>query len=196
MARMARCLLDGGYYHILTRGLDRRRLFRCRQDFEYFLKLMRACRDKYMNFIIHYCLMPNHIHLLLKMRNGKDLSKFMQSLLQVYAVSYRKKYGSAGFIFQNRYKSKLIDNDAYLMECARYIERNPLRAKIIDKLEEYPWSSYHYYSRGKADNLINLNNPLYESLGQTAEDRRKSYAKYILQERLYEHIVDQAFRIG
>jgi len=139
--------------------------------------------------------MPNHIHLLIKVEKSNDLPKFMQLILQIYASKFRKKYKSVGFVFQNRYKSKLIDNDAYLLECARYIERNPLRANIVNNLSEYPWSSYFYYSETKTDDIITLENPLYNSLAQTVEDRRKAYVKYISEERLYDHIIDKTFRI-
>lgn len=119
----------------------------------------------------------------------------MQSLLQKYASKFRKKYKSVGFVFQNRYKSKLIDNDAYLLECARYIERNPLRANIVKELSEYLWSSYSYYSKGKIDDIITLDNPLYNALAQTAQGRQEAYVKYISEERPYDRIVDKSFRI-
>jgi len=80
--------------------------------------------------------MPNHIHLLVQAQKAKDLPKFMQGILQVYAHYYRKKYCSAGFVFQNRYKSSFIDKDSYLLECARYIERNPLK---LDRVA--PWGT-------------------------------------------------------
>lgn len=195
MPRIARCLINGGYYHIVTRGIDRRRLFRYKQDFECFSMIIQEYLRSYKIHILHYCLMPNHIHLLVKAEKGNDLPKFMQLLLQVYASKFRKKYKSVGFVFQNRYKSKLIDNDAYLLECARYIERNPLRADIVSELSEYPWSSYSYYSKGKTDDIINLDNSLYSSLAETVEDRQKAYVKYISEERPYDHIIDKAFRI-
>ncbi|MFH1440526.1 MAG: transposase [Candidatus Omnitrophota bacterium] len=195
MPRIARCLVDGGYYHIVTRGIDRRKLFRCKQDFESFYKIIQEYLKKYKIYLLHYCLMSNHIHLLVKAEKGNDLPKFMQSLLQKYASKFRKKYKSVGFVFQNRYKSKLIDNDAYLLECARYIERNPLRAKIVTELSGYVWSSYSYYGKGKTDDIITLDNSLYSSLAQTAQGRQEAYVKYIFEERPYDYIVDKTFRI-
>ncbi len=195
MPRIARCLIDEGCYHIVTRGIDRRRLFRYKQDFESFYRIIQEYLKKYKIYLLHYCLMPNHIHLLVKAEKSHDLPKFMQSLLQKYASKFRKKYKSVGFVFQNRYKSKLIDNDAYLLECARYIERNPLRANIVKELSEYLWSSYSYYSKGKIDDIITLDNPLYISLAQTAQGRQEAYVKYISEERPYDYIVDKSFRI-
>jgi len=195
MPRTPRVLLDGGYYHILTRGNDRRKLFRYRQDYVYFLKIIRRYLVKFRVEILHYCLMPNHIHLLIQVRVSKDLPKFMQAVLQVYAGYFRKKYNSVGFIFQNRYKSCLIEKDSYLLECGRYIERNPLRAKITHSLFDYAWSSFAFYANGKSNDIITTVDPLYLELSKTEEQRQQRYQEYILEERPYEHIVDNAFRI-
>ncbi len=142
MPRRPRVLVDGGYYHILTRGNDRRKLFRYRSDYRYFRDITKKYLDKFDLTILHYCLMPNHIHSLLCADNASELPKFMQGILQVYADYFRKRYDSTGFVFQNRYKSLLIEKDSYLIECGRYIERNPLRAGIVQNLSVYGFSSY------------------------------------------------------
>jgi len=89
----------------------------------------------------------------------------------------------------------VIDNDAYLLECARYIERNPVRAKIMDDVAGYPWSSYHYYAKGSADSIITLPNSLYLAMADTDIKRREAYASFIRMQRAYDLIVDKAFRI-
>lgn len=195
MPRGSRLIVDGGYYHIITRGIDRRQLFRYRQDYETFLKLIREYKDKHKVYIFNYCLMPNHIHLLLKPEKAPGLPKFMQLVLQVYASQFRRKYKSTGFVFQNRYKSRLIDNDAYLLECARYIERNPLRARIVSELSQYRWSSFSYYAYGRQNDIITLPNPLFLELARENQARQEAYISYVLQERPYDLIVDKAFRI-
>lgn len=195
MPRKPRVLVDGGYYHIVTRGIDCRRLFRYDQDYRYFLELISKYLLKFQVQVIHYCLMPNHLHLLVRADRAVDLPKFLQVVLQVYASFFRKKYRSTGFVFQNRYKSRFINSDSYLLECGRYIERNPLRAKIESDLSEYPWSSYLFYANGKESTIIKTSNPLYLSLGNNAQERQQKYREYLLQERPYEHIVDNAFRI-
>ncbi|MDP2905684.1 MAG: transposase, partial [Candidatus Omnitrophota bacterium] len=121
MPRRPRVLIDNGYYHVVTRGIDKRRLFQDQQDYRCFKELMKEYLDEFQVNILHYCLMPNHIHLLIWAINADDLPKYMQGVLQVYASQFRKKYQSVGFIYQNRYKSNLIDKDSYLLECARYI---------------------------------------------------------------------------
>ncbi len=195
MPRRPRVLIDNGYYHVVTRGIDKRRLFQDQQDYRCFKDLMKEYLDEFQINILHYCLMPNHIHLLVWAVKADDLPKFMQGVLQVYASQFRKKYHSVGFIYQNRYKSHLIDKDSYLLECARYIERNPLRAGLTDDLFSYPWSSFPLYAKGIPDDIIKTVDPLYLALADTDEKRRKIYAGRVLEERPYEHIVDKAFRI-
>lgn len=195
MPRTARVLLDGGYYHILTRGIDKRILFYCAQDYSYFLEVMKEYLAKFKVFVMNYCLMPNHLHLLIYAEEARDLPRFMQLVLQVYASYFRKKYKSTGFIFQNRYKSRLINNDAYLLECARYIERNPLRAKIVKDLADYLWSSFSFYAREKEDAIITIANPGYLNLGDTKERRQQQYVGYASIDRLYEYIIDKEFKI-
>ncbi|MBU4251500.1 MAG: transposase [Candidatus Omnitrophica bacterium] len=196
MPRTARVLVDQGYYHIVTRGIDCRRLFRYKQDYELFLGIVATYLNKFKVLVMNYCLMPNHVHLLMKAEIASDLPVFMKAILQVYAAKFRRKYKSAGFVFQNRYKSRLIDNDAYLLECARYIERNPVRAKIVVDVTEYPWSSYHYYAKCAADKIIALSNPLYLDMADTDIKRREAYASFIHLQRAYDPIVDKALRIA
>lgn len=196
MPRGPRNLAEGGYYHIVTRGNDRRRLFRCNQDYFLFLKIVKTYLEELKLNILHYCLMPNHVHFLVQLVKSQDLSKFMQGVLQVYANYFRKQYKSTGFVFENRYKSLLIDKESYLLECGRYIERNPLRAGLTDDLLNYPWSSFSLYAKGKNHAIINKLNPLYLALGQTDQERQERCFKYVMQERPYEHIIDEAFRIS
>jgi putative transposase len=194
MPRRPRILLDGGYYHILTRGNDRRRIFRYKQDYSCLLKIIEVYLAKFQVSILHYCLMPNHIHLLIQAQRAKDLPKFMQAILQVYASYFRKKYNSVGFIFQNRYKSYLIEKESYLLECARYIERNPIRAKIATNLLDYPWNSFSFYAKRIDNSIITTINPLYLELAKTELERKQRYQNYISEERPYEHIVDKVFK--
>ncbi len=195
MPRKPRILIEGGYYHILTRGNDRRKLFRYRQDYRYFLEIIKRYLTKFQISIVHYCLMPNHLHLLIQAHKAGDLPKFMQGILQVYADYFRKKYDSVGFVFQNRYKSFLIESEAYLLECGRYIERNPLRAGITDDLLNYPWSSFSFYAVSKRSDIIKLMNPVYLSLANTEKERQLHYQNYVYKERPYDLIVDKALRI-
>ncbi len=196
MPRIARNLVDNGYYHIVTRGLDRRRLFRYKQNYELFLDTTAKYLKQYKVYILHYCLMPKHLHFLMKAIVASDLPKLMQVILQVYAAGFRKKYKSTGFVFQNRYKSRLISDDAYLLECARYIERNPVRAKLVEDASEYPWSSFSYYAKGTKNKIITLTNTLYLDMADNDTGRKSAYIRFINETRPYDSIVDKEFKIS
>lgn len=195
MPRRPRSLVDLGFYHVLTRGNDRKKIFKSPEDYCQFLRILKRYLKKYKIRIMHYCLMPNHIHLPIQTIKGADLPKFMQEVLQVYAHHYRKEYGSVGFVFQNRYKSFHIDKESYLLECARYIERNPVRAKLVSKILEYPWSSLNYYVKGNNDGIIIKENPFYVSMASNDSERRQRFYELVLEDRPYDQVVDDYFRI-
>ena len=195
MPRKARHIIDNGYYHITTRGNDRRRVFQCDDDYVRMLDIIKLYIDKYLVQIFHYCLMPNHIHFLLQAIRSVDLPKFMQGILQVYANYFHKRYDSVGFLFQNRYKSIHIEKESYLLECARYIERNPMLAKICDDPKEYSWSSYLFYAEGKENRLIKKPNPCFSNLSGNPRDCRRMFRDFVLKEGPYDHIIDRALRM-
>jgi putative transposase len=195
MPRQARQLVDGHYYHILTRGNDRKRIFRSRQDYLCFKRMVKEGLEKHRVSIYHYCLMGNHMHFLIKAIEANSVPLFFKNVFQRYACRFRKRYRHTGYLFQNRYKSYLIDKESYLLECARYIERNPFRAGMADDMEGYPWTSYLYYARGAQDDIIIEKNPLYTELSDNDAERQRRYRDYILQERPYELIVDKGLRI-
>jgi putative transposase len=196
MPRQARLLIEGGYYHILTRGNNKVSIFRSQQDFTFFLNLVKQVIKKHPITIFHYCLMSNHVHFIIKAINTKDVSKFYQILLQRYAIYFRKKYQHIGFVFQNRYKSYAIEKEEYLLECARYIERNPLRSNIVAHPKDYKWSSFLCYAQGRNNDIITQLNPLYIELAREQKERWRLYSEYILQVRAYEKIIDKAFKVS
>ena len=195
MPRSARTISDETYYHIITRGIDRRKLFRYPIDYRNFKMIVLDYLEKFPVSILNYCFMPNHLHFLMYVKQGAMLAKFMQGILQVYAFRFREKYKSAGFIFQNRYKSHIIDKEGYLLDCARYIERNPLRANLVENLSDYPWSSFHFYAAGKQDEIIQEVNPLYLELAPAKEIRQQQYLDFIAKPRAFEDIIDKEFRV-
>jgi len=195
MPRKPRYLIDMGCYHILTRGNDRKIIFRCKKDYERFLEILKTYLEKFKIIIFNYCLMPNHFHLLIQVQEAKDLPKFMQGVLQVYASYFRKKYNSVGFVFQNRYKSFYINNENYLLECARYIERNPLRAEITNNIFEYPWNSFSFYTEGIENGIIKAANPCYLGLSESKTERQSRFRDYVFEDRPYDRMVDEFFSI-
>lgn len=195
MPRTPRIIEDGRYYHVLTRGNDRKRIFRCRQDFLLFLKLVRESMVKHPVGICHYCLMSNHIHFLVRVIKSADFPKFFQILLQRYAHNFRKRYHHTGFLYQNRYKNYPVEKDAYLLDCARYIERNPVRAAMVLDPGKYQWSSYKRYAFGQKDDIITELNPLYTQLASIDAERQRIYKEYVIEERPYELLVSKGLGI-
>lgn len=194
MPASRRLIYDDSLYHIVQKGNNGRKIFEEDADFEKFLFLMSRYLTKLKVEIYHYCLMPTHIHLLLKIFEKKVLAKFMQGILQSYRFSYKRKYDYAGYLYQGRYRSKFVAKDEYLLECGRYIERNPVRAGIVKNPEEYKWSSCSYYTHGKANNII-TEDPLYYTFGNSRKECQKRYKEYVSMPRPYEEIVDKEFNL-
>ncbi|MBU0605515.1 MAG: transposase [Candidatus Omnitrophica bacterium] len=190
MPRAGRSVKDDGIYHILNRGHNKRKLFSSVQDFKEFKDILARYKEKIEFDLYHYCLMPNHFHLLLKIRKGDKLKLLMKGISQTYSFHYKRCYGLSGYLFQNRYKNIPITKDEYLMECGRYIERNPVRAGLVDNLNAYCWSSYHFYAKGKADGIITPD-PLFLALSSIEQERRAKYIEYVATPRPYEELLDE-----
>lgn len=190
MPRIKRTLFDNAVYHIFNRGHNKQDLFLSPTDFMMFKDILSTYKRKVHFELYHYCLMSNHFHLLLMIVKGQELPFLMKGICQSYANYYKKQYNLVGYLFQNRYKSIVIEKDEYLLECGRYIERNPVRAGIIEAPAEYGWSSYNFYANDRRDDLITPD-PLYLSLSPLKKERRQMYAEYVSVSRPYEELVDE-----
>ena len=133
-----------GYYHVLNRGVERRTVFVEPEDYEHFIELMCSYAREFGIRIHNYCLMSNHYHLLLEI-NRPVLSKYMRQLGMNYAIYFNKKYRRSGHLWQGRYRSWYVTDEAYLYALMRYIEHNPLQAKLVKNPQEYPYSSLHAF---------------------------------------------------
>jgi len=133
-----------GYYHAINRGVEQRVIFKESADYEYFEELMCFYAKSYGITIHNYCLMSNHYHLLVEIKH-ENLSKFMRQLNMNYAIYFNKKYKRVGHLWQGRFKSWYVTDEAYLYTLMLYIEQNPLKANMVKTLDEYPYSSYHYF---------------------------------------------------
>ena len=145
MARPLRIEFKGALYHIISRGNERRDIFLGDDDYEIFLDVLEEMSDRYEVDIFAYVLMSNHYHLLIR-TNQKNLSKSMQWLGTTYTRRFNLKHSRSGHLFQGRFKSILVQNDAYLMQLSCYIHRNPLRGGLVNRLADYRWSSYRSYA--------------------------------------------------
>jgi putative transposase len=195
MPRASRNLTDNGYYHVLSRGNNKKDIFCSEEDHIKFLTIISKYLEKYNISIYHYCLMPNHFHFLLKAEKAIHLPKFMQGILQSYAWHYRRRYDTVGFLFQNRYRSLFIGKESYLWECARYIERNPIRSGLVQDLRKYPWNSFSYYAIGLDDPIIRHPNPCYLEMAKSNDKRQQRFQEYVLQTRPHDQLLDNVFKI-
>ncbi len=190
MARPPRQLLDGGCYHLIARGNNRQFVFSDADAFRYFLGLLARAKTRFPAKLYHYCLMSNHLHLLLEIGIAEHLPKFMQFVLQGYARWYGKRQRYSGHVWQGRYKSPLVARESYYLEAGRYIERNPLRARLVTDLKDYPWSSSPTYASGRANPLVD-EDPYYAQLGPTLTHRQTAYQDFVRLESPYAPLLDQ-----
>lgn len=144
MPRTARVKSRTGIYHIMLRGINRQIIFEDYKDNEKFLYTLGDYKEKCGYKIFAYCLMGNHIHLLIK-EDKEDLGTALKRIGASYVYWYNWKYDRTGHLFQGRYKSEVVEDERYLFTVLRYIHQNPLKAGIVKDISEYKWSSYSEY---------------------------------------------------
>lgn len=174
MPRRPRFLPPDNFYHIMNRGNNHLPIFTCGDDYNFYLTKLADLKHEHPFELYHYCLMDTHIHLLVKILAESDFSNFSKRLNLTYSSYFQRRYGFNGHFWQGRFKSQLIDSDPYLIQCGKYIELNPVRAQIVEKPEDYLWSSYRFYSDGEKNDLI-TEDIFFEELGKTQEERRENF---------------------
>jgi REP element-mobilizing transposase RayT len=144
MPRTARKISSSGVYHVMLRGINRQPIFTDDEDNIRFLQILRECK-KVSGFELYgYCLMSNHVHLLLKVAN-ENLGQIFKRFGSRYVSWYNRKHRRCGHLFQDRYKSEVVEDDAYFSTVLRYIHTNPWKAGLCKYLGDYKWSSYNEY---------------------------------------------------
>src|SRR3989338_4937183 len=181
MPRSPRLLLPLSFYHVMTRGNNLNTIFRQNDDYDKYLKIVRDLKEIHPFDLYHYCLMPNHVYLLIKTNKESDFSSFMKKINLIYFYYYKKKYGWVGHFWQDRFKSQPIGKDNYFIQCGKYIELNPIRAGLVRHPKDYTYSSYTFYSEGKTDPLI-TGDMFYQELGNTGKERQMIYKEIIIDE--------------
>ena len=156
----------------MSRGNERKDIFRDDEDRKTFLNVIGEMSERYAVDIFAYVLMDNHYHLLLR-TNHANLSKSMQWLALTYTRRFNNRHFRSGHLFQGRFKSIIVENDAYLMRLSCYIHRNPLRAGMVSRLSDYPWSSYKIYAYGEKSPDWLLTKPILSQF--SARDKHKAY---------------------
>ena len=141
MSRRLRIDTGGLVYHVLNRRVGRMTLFKKDEDYEAFEKVLDEAYKIVPMRVLAYCLMPNHFHLVLWPHNDGDLGRWMQWLLTAHVRRYHSRRGTSGHVWQGRFKAFPIQQDEHLLTVLRYVERNPLRARLVRRAEAWRWSS-------------------------------------------------------
>lgn len=167
-------------YHILTRGNNRRDVFKNGKDYRKYIEILQKYKEKYKFKLYHYALMRNHVHLVLEpVRDGGILSEIMKGINLSYAQYYKAKYKHVGHFWQDRYKSILVSKDRYLLACGSYVELNPVRAAIVKDPKEYRWSSYNAYAYGKTNPIVD-EHPIHKRQSRGERSQRKEYRDFVM----------------
>ncbi len=180
LMRKPRVHYEGGLYHVIARGNQRQKVFLDKEDYLKYLKLMDEYLEHHGMAVYAYCLMPNHLHILLEQAADQPLSRYMQRLQSAYTGYFNRKHKKVGHLFQGRYKSILVDRDAYLLELIRYIHLNPFRAKLEKKVGVYPWTGHaQYLGTHKGDNVRVEAEKVLPMFGKQVQEARKAYFQFV-----------------
>ena len=174
MARLGRFFVADQPLHVIQRGNNKQAIFFADEDYALYRRWLAEAAEAYGCAIHAYVLMPNHVHFLLTPGAKDSLPRLMQSLGRRYVRYINAAHGRSGTLWEGRYRAAPIDEDAYFLACCRYIEANPVRAKLAKHPRDYPWSSYPAHAAGVEDKLVSPH-PLFKRLGRSLADRRKAY---------------------
>ena len=179
MPRPLRPIADGLVYHVINRGNNRQPVFHDEGDYAAFLKALADLKERKPFELYGYCLMGNHIHLLLRPREG-SVSRIVQSLLVSHTQRYHRFHRSSGHVWQGRFKSPVIQDDDHLLAVLRYIEANPLRARLVEQADKHRWSSFANHGGGAPDTLLDPLAP-YEALAAYPAVRQRRWSAFVHQ---------------
>lgn len=189
MVRPLRIEYPGAWYHVTSRGNEKKNIFSDAQDKKRFLEILLETSNLYGTEVHAYVLMENHFHLVL-MTTEANLSSFMQRLNTTYTVYYNRRHKRIGHLYQGRYKAILIEEDSYLLELSRYVHLNPVRIKKFsrfdikkkrDIIRRYPWSSYTGYIYLKdRESFVNYGKILGMIGGRNIEERSRRYRSFVI----------------
>lgn len=171
-------MYPGAYYHVTSRGNEQKNGFKSRRDREKFLEYLESATQRYGAVIHAYCQMSNHYHLLLETPAG-NLSQIMQHINSAYTTYFNVKRKRSGHLFQGRYKALLVEADEYATELSRYIHLNPVRAAMVARPEDWPWSSYRgFIGQGRAPDWLKREF-IHSYFGKKAAAAEKKYRVFV-----------------
>lgn len=173
IARKKREWYPGAIYHAVVRGNHKEDIFMNREDYLQYLRYLGEIQEKYPFNLYSYCLMGNHIHLQIATIEN-EIWNIMNGINWRYSRYFNRKYDKVGHLFQDRYYSEIIETESYLLQTSKYIHLNPVKACIVDKPIQYPWSSYGIFMGVRKSSLVNEKNIL-----MYFEDSRELYKEYV-----------------
>ena len=174
MPRRARLRIAGHPLHVLQRGINRAACFAGDPDRVLYLALLEKLSTRYSCAVHAYVLMTNHVHLLVTPERADGPSLLMKHFGQRYVQYFNRKHGRTGSLWEGRFRSSIIDSEGYLFRCQRYIEMNPVRARLVVRPGDYPWSSYASNANGAPSTLITPHER-YLSLADQQAERHAAY---------------------
>ncbi|NDL67840.1 transposase [Anaerotalea alkaliphila] len=174
MARKRRVWRQGELYHVMCRGNRRGEIFRDKDDYETYLRILSMTKERVPFKLLGYCLMTNHVHLQIQTMD-QAIWTIMQQINMRITLHFNKKYNLVGHLFQGRYTAEIIDNDAYKLQTSRYIHLNPVKAGMVETPEAYVWSSYGAFQSEGTGLPVDPEG----ILGHFDGDRRKAYRKFV-----------------
>ncbi len=177
MARLPRFFEPGFSYHAIQRGNNKAKIFLSHEDHLVFINYLREAKVKFPCHIYGYCLMPNHIHLIIEPLSKDNVSLFMKHATGLYAKYFNKRYDRTGVVYEGRFRAGLIQREEYFLNCLRYIENNPVRANLTRSAGNYPWSSYKFHTNIEPSSILDYDQT-FLSLDQTLELCRKEYLSF------------------
>ncbi len=180
MSRLAQSnFIQGGYYHVYNRGNRADNIFFDTKDYKRYLDRLKQYKKKHDVSVIAYCLMPNHLHLLLRQNGPKPISTFIQRVHTAYTMYLNNKHKTTGHVFESRYKAKIVNRDDLLSHLSRYIHLEP--KTVVKRLPAYKWSSYPTYIGQTPDEITepNIVLSMFKRKNQTQEDAILAYKLFV-----------------
>lgn len=181
MAGPVRMDFPNTFYHVLSRGNERREIFRDEKDYLKYLEILRKMVERFKIEVHAYVLMPNHYHLLIRTKQG-NLSKSIQWLGVSYSVWFNRRHKRSGHLFQGRFKSFVIEDNNYFTAMCMYLHGNPFRAGIVEVLPEHRWSSYMIYAYKKYQKIWLKTDVILSMYGGSHRKFRRAQESYLGQE--------------
>jgi len=174
MARQPRFTPPGYAQHVVHRGNNRHHIFHVDADRSLYLRWLASYAERHEVAIHAWVLMSNHVHLLVTPSRDDSLALLMQSIGRKYVCYFNRRYARTGTLFEGRYRSSLVTGNSYLLACYRYIEMNPVRARMVKRPQDYPWSSHGSNAYGRSLPWLRPH-PTYLELGSTCDRRCRAY---------------------